>query len=198
MKAFVLITMMLGFCSCADSHRHEDNSRIPPTDNSIGIRFINEAGNDASGQVEMKLVRTENEDEFYEMPPTSYSYRCLIDGTEVPLIYYIDEEPVNSIIKLEITKQKSEKVKTFCLILRSTYAIYKKGWHSDELYEFDYRFKIPDLLGNNENSLKITIKAKNLSRKIYERVTFNGEDLTHNNGNLFTIYINNQSKNKRI
>lgn len=195
MKTVVLIAIILGFCSCAESQKNEDNSPPFPSDNSIGIRFIDEMGNDASGRVDMTLERTYNGVEYYKISPENYSYHCFLNGEEIPQKYYLGdlkEHQEESIINLHITKGQSEKVKTFWFRLITFYGIWN-DWHSDELYQFDYRFRIPSLLGDQENSLTIMVKAKDLVYKIYEEVTFNGQDIPHNQKNLFTICINNKS-----
>lgn len=197
MKAIAMIVILLGLCSCSKSQESEDNSRPFPRDNSIGVRFIDEAGKDASDKIEMKQVGAdaafpERPGDYYEMISEDYSYRCLIDGNEVPPSFKIDGEgmTIESIVKLNINQGKTDKVKTFWLLLNSVYIIHN-DISSDRLYEFDYRFKLPSLFGEKENSLKVITKAKNLGKKIYEKVSFNDKEISFNNGNLFDILISN-------
>ena len=98
---------MIGLSSCSKSQVPEDNSRPFPRDNSVGVRFINEAGDDASDIIKMKLTRTnttfpDNSLEYYEMVSENYSYHCFIDGNEVPLTFKINGEgtPIESIGKV--------------------------------------------------------------------------------------------------
>ncbi|MDE6819820.1 hypothetical protein [Bacteroides acidifaciens] len=195
MRIVIIIVIMIGLSSCSKSQVPEDNSRPFPRDNSVGLRFINEAGDDASDIIKMKLTGTnttfpDNSLEYYEMVSENYSYHCFIDGNEVPLTFKINGEgtPIESIVKVEISKRKTEKYKTFWLVVNSVYIIHN-DINSDRLYEFDYRFRLPSLFGEQENSLKVVTKAKNLGKKIYEKVSFNGEEISHDNGNTFDIAI---------
>lgn len=195
MRIVIIMAMMISLCSCSKSQEPEDNSCPFPRDNSVGIRFIDDKGKDASDIIEMKLTGTnttfpDNPLESYEMVSENYSYRCLIDGNEVPPTFKINGEgmPIESIVKLEISKRKADKYKTFWLILNSVYIIYN-DIRSERLYEFDYKFKLPSLFGEKENSLKVITKAKNLGEKKYEKVSFNGKEISHDNGNIFDIVI---------
>lgn len=195
MKAVAMMIVLLGLCSCSKSQESEDNSRPFPRNNSVGVRFIDEAGKDASEKIEMKQVGADTSfpdcpGEYYEMISEDYSYRCFIDGNEVPPSFKIDGEgmAIESIVKLNISQKKDETFKTFWLHLNSVYIIYK-DISSDRLYEFDYRFNLPSLFGEKENSLKVIMKAKNLGKKIYEKAFFNDKKILHNNGNIFDILI---------
>lgn len=197
MKIVIFMAIMIGLSSCSKSQVPEDNSRPFPRDNSVGIRFIDETGEDASDKIKMKIIGINNTNpvnptESYEMISENYSYHCLIDGNEVPPTFKIDEEgmPIESIVKLEISKKKADKYKTFWLVLNSVYIIHN-DIRSDRLYEFDYRFVLPSLFGEKENSLKVVTKAKYLGNKTYEKVSFNGKEISHNNGNIFDIAISN-------
>lgn len=192
------MAILIGLNSCSKSQVPEDNSRPFPRNNSVGLRFINETGEDASDIIEMKLIGTntvfpDNPLEYYEMVSENYSYRCLIDGNEVPPSFKINGEgtSIESIVKVEISKSKAEKYKTFWLVVNSVYIIHN-DISSDRLYEFDYRFKLPSLFGEKENSLKVVTKAKNLGKKIYEKVLFNSREISHSNGNIFDIVISNR------
>lgn len=189
------MAIIIGLSSCSNSQEPEENSRPFPRDNSVGIRFINEKGEDASDIIKMKLTGTnttfpDNPLEYYEMVSEKYSYRCLIDGNEVPPTFKINGEgtPIESIVKVEINKRKAEKYKIFWLVVNSVYIIHN-DINSDRLYEFDYKFKLPSLFGEQENSLKVVTKAKNLGEKRYEKVYFNGKEISHDNGNMFDIVI---------
>lgn len=197
MKIVTFMAIIIGLSSCSKSQVPEDNSRPFPRDNSVGIRFIDETGEDASDKIKMKIIGTNNTNpvnptESYEMISENYSYHCLIDGNEVPPTFKIDEEgmPIESIVKLEISKKKADKYKTFWLVLNSVYIIHN-DIRSDRLYEFDYRFVLPSLFGEKENSLKVVTKAKYLGNKAYEKVSFNGKEISQNNGNIFDIVISN-------
>lgn len=126
MKIVIFMAIMIGLSSCSKSQVPEDNSRPFPRDNSVGIRFIDETGEDASDKIKMKIIGINNTNpvnptESYEMISENYSYHCLIDGNEVPPTFKIDEEgmPIESIVKLEISKKKADKYKTFWLVLNS-------------------------------------------------------------------------------
>lgn len=194
------MAILIGLNSCSKSQVPEDNSRPFPRNNSVGLRFINETGEDASDIIDMKLTETNttfpnNPLEYYEMVSENYSYRCLIDGNEVPPTFKINGEgmPIESIIKIEISKSKADKYKIFWLVINSVYIIHN-DINSDRLYEFDYKFKLPSLFGEKENSLKVVMKAKYLGKKTYEKVTFNGKEISHDNSNIFDIVINEMRK----
>lgn len=94
----------------------------------------------------------------------------------------------------EATDSLMKMVKNTCLVKRAgaqeeELDITHNDINSDRLYESDYRFRLPSLFGEQENSLKVVTKAKNLGKKIYEKVSFNGEEISHDNGNTFDIAI---------
>lgn len=197
----ILTTMIIGllFCSCTKS-QNEDNSPPFPEDNSIEVSFIDDKGNDASDIIPMKLIRTDSSNpvnvaDIFEMVNENYSYKCYIDGKEIPLTYQFDDDDnkhvFHSIVELQIYKPKSAKIKNFVFCLISLYGIYNDIW-SDHLYEFEYRFKLPSLFGDKENSLKVFVKAKNLVKKKFERTLFNGVEISATNGTHFDILVTNQ------
>lgn len=197
MKTVIIMAIMIALSSCSKSLGLEDNTPPFPRNNTVLVRFITEQGEDALDRIEMKLkwVNTSFPDmpvEYYEMVSENYTYRCLIDGTEVPLFTEIDGECVstNSLIKVEICKIKAEEYKIFRLVLCSDYIIHN-DIKSERLYEFDYKIKLPSLFGEKENSLKVIMKAKNLGKRIYENASFNGKEISPDNGNIFNIVVGN-------
>lgn len=195
MRLVIMTIVLLTLSCCSKSTGLEDNSRPFPRNNSVGLRFIDDKGKDALDKIEMKLIGTNttfpsHATDSFAMVSEEYSYRCFIDGNEVPDTFQINSEtlPVESIIKVDITQKRTEEIKTFWLVLNSIYIIHE-DISSERLYEFEYRFTLPTLFGTEENSLKVVTKAKNLGRKIYEKVSFNGKEIAHNNANIFDIFI---------
>lgn len=187
-----IIILLLVLYSCSDSDRTIGGERLNPYNNFVLLKFVDEAGNDTSDAIKMKQVPgLVSSYEYYEMISEDYSYRCFIDGQEVPPTYRVelgmhDEE---SIVELQIIKM-SGNIKTFYFRLETAYIIYQDSW-SDKLYEFDYKFKLPTLFGEKENSFKVTKKACNIGLPVYEKATFNGKEVAPDENHTFNILVNN-------
>lgn len=196
MKTIAKVAMiMVVVCSCSKSEELPLNSPPFPADNSVGVHFVDEKGNDASDKIEMTLIGTDTSYpshpiDVYEMVSEEFSYQCYIDGDKVPPTFQINGEGAfhKSVVELEISRAKTDRIKTFWFVLQSFYAIHN-DINSDNLYEFEYRFKLPTLFGDKENNLKVSVKAKNLVEKIFEKVSFNGTEIPYTKGSPFIIPI---------
>lgn len=189
MKTVSTFILLLVLCSCSKS---DDlmNSRPNPFYNYVMINFVDETGNDASDAIEMQQVPgTSSIYRYYEMISEDFSYHCFINGEKVPLTYKLEQcdEYEHSDIELNIIRTSDNEKKSFMFSVNTRYILYS-DISSDRLYEFEYRFKLPTLFGEKENSLKITKKASKIGTTTNGKVTFNGEKVSMEN-NKIKIFV---------
>lgn len=196
MKKLVFAFMaILGLYSCSSDSEIELNSKPFPYKNYVSLQFLDRNGNDASKGLELELLPEKSSygENYYSLPEGSFTYRCMIDGQEIPDVYYVDA--VNKIEcptfkALRVIDSESEKVRTFEFALETYYGIL--DWQevpNSHIYVYDYRFKIPALLGDTENSLKVTFNRLGVLTREPESVTFNGVEIAHGSNCKFQIVV---------
>lgn len=194
-KLIFLFIAILGLYSCSNDSVDPDNSKPLPIWNYVFVQFLDKDGNDASRGLEMELLPEKSRygEDYYGLPEGSYTFRWLLNGQEVPETYLtndLKEHEWTTFKALRVIGSDSENVKTFEFALETFYGL--QDWHQSpesRVYEFDYRFKIPALLGDTENSLKVTFNRLGVLTREPESVTFNGVEIAHGSNCKFQIVV---------